>query len=148
MKKQCYKCKKRKPLSSFNKNRYRRDGLQSICRSCSNARSRQYYKENTEEHKKVIQAQNKKRIDANRAFVLEFLLSNPCLDCGETDPVVLEFDHLRDKVDTVKNLVSAGCSLARIQTEIEKCQVLCANCHRRKTAQEQGWYTHTYRIQL
>lgn len=139
MEKQCYKCKKRKSLSSFNKNRYRKDGLQSNCRSCSNARSRQYYQENTEKHKKVIQIRNKKIIQQNRAFVLEVLLGNPC-PCGETDPAVLEFDHLRDKEYLIGTMMRNGCSVRRILSEMEKCQVLCANCHKRKTAEELGWY--------
>ena len=55
-----------------------------------------------------------------------------CADCGENDPVVLEFDHLRDKVDNVAALVTRW-SWKRLLTEIEKCDVVCANCHRRRT---------------
>jgi hypothetical protein len=59
------------------------------------------------------------------------------LTVGRPDPVVLEFDHLRDK------LFSVGMDLARrnwqcILDEIDKCEVVCANCHRRRTALRRG----------
>lgn len=139
----CYVCKEEKPLSAFNRNKCRKDGLQTFCRDCGKARSRQYYQENKEKHKGVVNVRKRREIQRNRAFVLECLLSNPCRVCGEADPAALEFDHLRDKENTVKNLAHNGSCLPRIQAEIEKCQVLCANCHRKKTAEEQNWYVFT-----
>jgi hypothetical protein len=62
------------------------------------------------------------------------------VDCGETDPVVLEFDHVRDKLKDIGYMVTVGFSWSAIQLEIEKCEVRCANCHRRKTARVQGIY--------
>jgi len=139
-KKLCHTCRIRKKISEFNKNRWKADGYSSICRICSNARSKKYYAENREEHKRVISVRKKRVIEQNRALCLEYLLSNPCRDCGETDLVVLEFDHLRDKDRGVKDLVFRACASARVEEEIGKCQVLCANCHRRKTAKERNWF--------
>ena len=61
--------------------------------------------------------------------------------CGETDVIVLEFDHLPefDKIADISTLVSKGVSNSRIQEEINKCQVLCANDHRRVTAERGGF---------
>jgi L-lysine 2,3-aminomutase len=57
------------------------------------------------------------------------------LDCGEADPVVLEFDHVTGvKEAAVAELVQRAVSLARLIAEVEKCEVRCANCHRRRTA--------------
>lgn len=70
----------------------------------------------------------------------EYLATHPCVDCGETDIVVLEFDHQRDKVGAITVMVNKPCGWDTIKAEIEKCLVRCANCHRRKTAKEQGWY--------
>jgi hypothetical protein len=58
--------------------------------------------------------------------------------------MVLEFDHVRgDKLNSVSVLAySLGASLKRIQTEIDKCEVRCANCHRRKTARQFGWFAY------
>lgn len=60
--------------------------------------------------------------------------------CGETDPVVLDFDHLRDKKENISWLVCHGAKLEIITEEIAKCEVRCANCHRRKTAKQFDWY--------
>ena len=67
--------------------------------------------------------------------LLDYLHSHPCVDCGEADPVVLEFDHVRDKVANVSALIHAQRPWGVILEEIEKCQVRCANCHRRKTCE-------------
>lgn len=75
--------------------------------------------------------------------VRNYLADHPCVDCGESDPVVLDFDHVRgEKGDNVSRLVSHGHSWAAVRAEIEKCNVRCANCHRRKTAKELGFYDY------
>ena len=73
----------------------------------------------------------------NRSHVLAFLQQHPCTICGEDDPVVLDFDHTRDKVRHVSDLISRG-RWSKLLAEIEKCRVLCANCHRRHTAATAG----------
>jgi hypothetical protein len=72
--------------------------------------------------------------------VFEYLSTHPCSICGETDPVVLEFHHLGEKDNEVSRLMGRGASLEALIREIEKCSVVCANCHRRITAEEHGWY--------
>jgi 5-methylcytosine-specific restriction endonuclease McrA len=95
---------------------------------------------------KTYYAEKRDRLrERNRAWVLEYLLSHPCAECGEKDPVVLDFDHLSGKEFTVNSAVRNGRSLKSIQLEIDKCQVLCSNCHRRKTARDFGWFKLTPR---
>jgi hypothetical protein len=63
------------------------------------------------------------------------------MDCGERDPIVLEFDHVRGKKkEIVSFLITQGYSLKTIAEEIAKCQVICANRHRRRTARRAGSY--------
>lgn len=75
-------------------------------------------------------------------FVVEFLLKYPCSICSEKDPLVLDFDHLGNKECNIGYMISNGCSLDDLKKEIKKCQVLCANCHRRKTAKEKNHYRY------
>lgn len=72
------------------------------------------------------------------AYLLAYFKEHPCKDCGEGDPLVLEFDHLGDKS------FSIGSCLTRypwqaILDEMAKCDVVCANCHRRRTARRGGF---------
>jgi hypothetical protein len=71
---------------------------------------------------------------ASRSVVHAHLAAHPCVDCGESDVVVLEFDHVRGvKSAHVSDVVRRGWSLDRLRDEIAKCEVRCANCHRRAT---------------
>src|SRR5690349_20695010 len=91
--KKCSGCGRKKTVSEFNKNKSKSDGLNSICRKCSNKRSRQYYTDNREKHKQIISARNKQiRADSAR-FLWDYKCTHPCIDCGESNPIVLEFDH-------------------------------------------------------
>lgn len=75
----------------------------------------------------------------NREWAYQYLLAHPCEECGEEDPVVLEFDHVRGaKSSGVAQLLNHA-SLERIQREVELCRVLCANCHRKRSAIQLGW---------
>jgi len=67
--------------------------------------------------------------------VLAYLKTHPCVDCGETDPLVLDFDHRNpeEKFMGVSDMVTTGYSVIRIEAEITKCEVRCANCHMVKT---------------
>lgn len=87
------------------------------------------------------QEQRRKRETLSRKYIYEYLSSNPCSTCGESNPVVLEFDHLdrKKKRGNVSDMVKY--SLSSVIKEIEKCRVLCANCHRIHTAEQMGWYS-------
>jgi hypothetical protein len=85
--------------------------------------------------------QSKARI-RNRKFLLEYLKSHPCIDCGERNPIVLEFDHkaTHKKEYTIANMTGSSYSLEKIKAEVSKCDVRCANCHRIKTANDLNWF--------
>lgn len=70
--------------------------------------------------------------------VINFKALHPCVDCGEADPIVLDFDHRDRKTKRmgVADMVAQCMSIATIMSEIAKCDVRCANCHRRKTFTE------------
>jgi hypothetical protein len=73
----------------------------------------------------------------NRAKVLEYFKTHPCVDCGESDPDLLTFDHVKgQKWKDVSRLLSGGASWKLIKAEIDKCDVRCWNHHMKRTANE------------
>jgi hypothetical protein len=77
-----------------------------------------------------------------RRWVRKFIKTHPCVDCGETDWRVIEFDH-RDralKKAKIADLITQGRTLERIKAEIALCEPRCANCHRRRTIKQLKWY--------
>lgn len=101
---------------------------------------REWYVTNRAHHLVRVGLNRDRTRRENQARAWEYLGVHSCVDCGETDPVVLQFDHLGDKLRDVSTMILSGFAWATIQAEIEKCQVRCVNCHRRKTAREQGTY--------
>jgi hypothetical protein len=82
----------------------------------------------------------KERRLLNRDKLLEYLLSHPCVDCGESDPIVLEFDHINgNKIANVSSIKNTK-NWDQVLAEIAKCEVRCANCHRRRTASQFLWW--------
>jgi|LakMenEpi03Aug12_release.lakeMendotaPanAssembly.Ray.scaffolds.fasta_scaffold691272_2 hypothetical protein len=142
--KKCSKCNEVKQLSEYNRHNKRKDGLQTYCKVCSRKKNTSYYKNNKHTQIPIINEGRRDRKERNRKFVFEYLMNHPCVDCGETDPRVLEFDHRGDKIANVSDLMKAVTSLEKIEIEINKCDVRCANCHRRKTSIDQNWFTHKY----
>lgn len=137
----CTTCKIEKSISEFNKNKARKDGYNNICRACSNERSKRYYEENKIEHLKVIQKRKKRTIKDNQRYIIELLTFYHCQDCGNKDVRVLEFDHVRGrKKDNVSKMVANGLSLETIKEEIDKCDIVCANCHRIRTYKRSETY--------
>lgn len=136
--KQCRRCHIEKPLSEFNIYTRSGDGVQPYCRECQSA----WYRANREEHLRHVRANNKRYKLTGQRWIRQYLENHPCVDCGETDPVVLEFDHVRGaKIANVSAMVLKNRnSLTMVQNEVEKCDVRCANCHRRKTAIEFNWH--------
>lgn len=67
-------------------------------------------------------------------------MEHSCVDCKEDDPMVLEFDHLRDKKKNIGQMCLDGNSWKNIQEEIEKCEVVCKNCHAKRSAISQNHY--------
>lgn len=121
------------PLTREERNKRNRD------------RMRAKYQEDPEAgRKKVydIRAANRKGyLNASRARLksirdaVDKLKSKPCTDCGGTFPVVcMDFDHVRgEKEFNISRGISYGYKLERILAEIEKCELVCSNCHRVRT---------------
>lgn len=139
MVKHCYACGRYKPLDRFSVNRSRADGRNNMCRECKKLCNAAYYQKTKERHNPKRAARRDQVKAETREKVYRYLKEHPCVDCGETDIVVLDFDHQRDKVQEICDMIASSCSWPRILAEIEKCEVVCANDHRRRTARTFGW---------
>jgi len=118
-------------------------------------RKKEYYKENAEAlkiQKKQYRERNRAKIKDRRAikqlivklYLWAYKKLHPCVDCGETRPYALQFDHIDDttKKASVGAMYASG--LQSVIAEVEKCEVVCSNCHRRRTAESRGWYLGIY----
>ena len=142
MTKECTKCKTEYPEDQFpfkNKAKGIRHG---ICLTCGREYRKAHFEKNKQYYRDKQKVRGERIKKEAKQIVLEYLKNHPCVDCGESDPVVLQFDHVRGiKKCAVSKLVSSSYLPDVIIEEIEKCDVRCANCHSRKTAKEYGWYT-------
>ena len=143
--KRCVTCGVARPFAEFNRKRASPDGLQNVCRDCNRERARRYYRENRERHLQVIAERTKAAKRRARLVVGTHLLEHPCVDCGEADIRLLDFDHVpgSTKTKNVMVLANNGYSIARIRAEIAQCEVRCRNCHARVTYERRGrdWRT-------
>jgi hypothetical protein len=137
--KRCSKCGEIKPLGDFGW-RYIERGLHdTYCRPCRSAYKKEHYQRNKDRY--LTQALDyRQRIHRQRTeWLIDYFLVHPCVDCGETDPVVLEFDHCEEGKEFDISSGFLERSWEQIVAEIAKCEVVCVNCHRRRTAREQGF---------
>lgn len=145
--KNCHACGLDLPLVEFPPNRARGDGRQSMCRPCYSEYQRDYYRRRTREdpeyRSRVRKNKRERRVVIrrdNHHRMLAFFAEHPCRDCGEDDPIVLEFDHVRgDKRFNISDRLHSM-SWDRLLREIAKCEVVCANCHRRRSARRGEYY--------
>ncbi len=131
--KRCGRCGAIKPLTGFHRDRSRNDGRQNYCRECNIEQMIAYHAVNGDRCRARINQRKRLLRERNKRWLLAYLLGHPCVDCGERDPIVLDFDHLRDKRLNISALANRGARWEVVLSEIEKCEVVCANCHRRRT---------------
>lgn len=141
----CTKCRCQKDLSLFPAKKKSKDGRASWCRACFKANWDERYCENHEHYRNSHNTSRRKIREQNARKVFDYLTHHPCIECGESDPIVLEFDHRAriDKLDCISTLI-LNSSWKKIDFEIRKCDVLCANCHRRKSAAQFVYKRHVF----
>jgi hypothetical protein len=138
----CIRCHQAKPQEAFHRMNRLSGKHHPYCKECKRQYNRRHYLDHKARYLELIRAKKRERLPENRRRLQAYLLLHPCVDCGETDPIVLEFDHLDPEIKTVEVAqMLADYRWERIEKEIAKCAVRCANCHRRRTAHQFGWYT-------
>ena len=140
--KRCYDCGLTKPIDAFafaNKVKATRQGR---CRPCHAKYRREHYIRNRERYVSQEVERIRRYREENRPLIREFLRAHPCVDCGESDIVVLDFDHRDPAAKKFSVMVLASHKAwVRVAAEIEKCDVRCSSCHRRRTALQFDWGT-------
>jgi hypothetical protein len=139
--KTCTKCRATRSEKDFAFRNKALGKRHQICKFCNNtggkehyARYKDYYKEKAKLRDVTMRVELRKQL-------LNYLSKQACADCSESDPVVLEFDHVRkNKNKTISALITRKSSWNMILKEIAKCDVVCANCHRRRTYLRCGSY--------
>jgi hypothetical protein len=141
----CTKCKELKPVSDFNRKRRSSDSLQPRCRDCAH----EWYLANRERHIANTAKRKREAIEIVRQRVAAYLATQPCVDCGEVDVRVLDFDHddPATKVRAISAMIFDAWSWDRIEAEIKKCVVRCANCHRRRTSIMRDTWRHRWMLE-
>jgi hypothetical protein len=129
--KYCNKCKRNLETISFARNRSKKDGLASTCKECNISAQKKYYSKNSEYYKNRS-AILKKNI---REKIRSLKAGSPCLDCGVRYPsYVMQFDHIsNNKNFSIGNADRLGISEQVVLKEIDKCELVCANCHCQRT---------------
>jgi hypothetical protein len=133
--KKCTKCGVPKGLEEFqfkNKALGRRN---SWCRSCVAPHQHSHYLANKQRYIEENSRRRRELRDKTRVDIENYFKSHPCADCGEADPVALDFHHvLGDKKFEIGQYLSY--SIKKLWPEIRKCIVLCSNCHRKRHFKE------------
>lgn len=136
--KTCTKCKADKLEHEFRKRASSKDGLQSACKDCQRARDKSDYLKAS--RKEQITSRRDRLYKEHQSLIYSYLVEHPCVDCGNDNPVVLQFDHVRGKKVAGISTMIGRYSTNNILAEIAKCEVRCANCHTKKTAKDFGWF--------
>lgn len=138
--KTCPTCRLVKPVIEFPRRGLASGKPQAYCLLCQRIYSRAHYRVHKADHNRRRRRNEAGYRSANRIRLARYLFGKSCADCGESDPVVLEFDHVRGtKHHDVGLMIARSFSWNKIALEIAKCDIRCANCHRRKTALQFGW---------
>lgn len=135
-----------------------KDGLRSTCIGCCKKRQKLWREKNPDYHRKwreanpnyqadwrakrkpqasvyaAVRSSGSSRAFSARSILGQILLMNPCVDCGEEDVLTLEFDHIEDKEFNIGATLRGSPWKPEFWTEIDKCDIVCANCHKKRTA--------------
>lgn len=127
---ECIRCHEHKDESDFPWRIKSKQVRRRHCKKCQASYHNDHYVKN----KQVYISKAKKRTLEIKE-IIDNLKRNPCTDCGRTEhPCAMDFDHLHGKTDNVSVLLlQKKASLNTILREIEKCELVCAVCHRKRT---------------
>lgn len=128
MMKTCSNCLTEKPLNDFAIRNHAKGTFQTHCKACHTAYSKIHYQQNKKKYMKKA-----REFDARRAdLIFQLKIAKGCSYCLEKDPICLDFHH-KDKTTKDFNIGNkfGDVSLETLMREIDKCEIVCSNCHRK-----------------
>lgn len=130
MTKKCSKCNIEKDNTEYFFRNKEKEILHSICKDCKREIDRKSYTKNSNDRQNKIRESAIRNREKLFLYVDTLRKNSKCSKCNDSRHYVLDFHHLRDKKKQVMEFVNSGCSLELLKKEIEKCILLCSNCHR------------------
>lgn len=134
----CKGCNIEKSLDEFSIKKYNKKGIpnyQSLCKECNKSYQKEHYSKNKDIYRSRASSYKDELRKLHTENLIEYFKNHHCVDCGESNPLVLEFDHIKDKEYNVSRMTVSH-TWENILNEISKCEVRCANCHKKKTAKQ------------
>lgn len=127
MNKVCCRCTLKKPIEDFNWKVKSKNKKKSYCRACDRLGHKKFYQANTTR----LKSESILRGKAIRLKFQQFKKTLSCTICSESDSVCLDFHHTdpKHKDDSIAALVTKGVSWDKLMKEVDKCIVVCRNCH-------------------
>lgn len=147
----CTKCQKEKPQEDFFIRNKAKQILHKQCKECYREQRKTYYQEHYRKyHDRYLERALKRRRARKQAYrinMLDYLKDKLCENCGNSDIRVLEFDHIdiTNKSFNIARGIDYTKNWEELLLEIKKCRILCANCHKIHTAEQQHWYRNMAR---
>ena len=116
----------------FGKNRARKDGLQTRCKVCDNIKNTKYYHDNKAVQLPKSIERGKKTRQRIKRKLHSIKASIGCIVCGECEPACLDMHHLDESLKSGDiGKMAFNTKWSKVEEEMKKCVVLCANCHRK-----------------
>ncbi len=146
----CTKCGISKEKTDFFVKDKASGRMHAQCKACYKANRQTYYLAHYKKYRAhYLQRAKERRKQLRSEFhdnMRDYLSGKACLQCGESDMRVLEFDHLdpSSKKFNISQAMKLGYKWSDTLNEINKCRILCANCHKRHTSSQFGWYKAEY----
>lgn len=144
--KNCTNCGIAKGFDEFYYQSRAKNQLHAQCKECYKAHRKTYSAEHYKKYGDAYRARAKiRRMKIRRELqvnLINYLSNKSCAQCKEADIRVLEFDHInpKEKQFNIARAISDGLKWEVIEDEISRCQVLCANCHKKRTASQYNWF--------
>ncbi|WP_395000850.1 hypothetical protein [Acinetobacter sp.] len=130
--KQCNTCKQHLPKTNefFHYRNKKKGYLREVCKVCWSLYHAKHYKNNKQAYIDKARKNCNRYISKIDKILTRYKRLKGCIDCGNKEPIVLEFDHVRGTKIKEVSILRRNCNWKKIKEEIKKCDLRCANCHR------------------